>query len=583
MSSVPTNDDRPPARKRARPTLGQIIVLIYIRVSSHEQHDDGLSIPQQLRDAQRYCGRQSDWIAGEVFQDVLSGRKDDRPGYRALLLAVEGHVLAGRRVVVVVQRLDRLGRNMKERVDVWERLDALGAELHSDAEGRPARFVYNIYAAAADEESRLIGDRITRVWDGLKEKGWHRPGRVAWGFDTRPRTDTEQADGAPKAVLVQHAAHAAYARELWRRYADGESCEGLIRWAAGLPEAAKGRRRLNGSAIREMLRLPVYIGRLGGAHDIAACVEAGDGCDVLDEPRARWEPLVDDATWLAAHARYRRQRRLPAQASGGYLLSGLIRCHACGFRMVGNPGNRKRAERDRYRGDPADLRRYICSSRMHGTPEQRAAPCYATVNAAGIERMVIDTLAAMLDRVADRAYQPRLRAAYRAQVAEHARDDGAREVARLAGDLAVAERALADASLALFGQRIGQKAYDVTARHLTGEIERLEGERARRRGEVRRAAPVPIDPLVVQVAGWAPSLRGATVAAQRPVLAELIAWVRPVRVGRGRYEVSWDLTVLGKACLGYAVAADPTPTLVAVERFGTTNYWTATTPPALAS
>lgn len=565
--------------KRAVLTLDQIIVLIYLRVSSHEQAESGLSLPNQLRDVRRYCARQADWIAGDVFQDILSGKRDDRPGYQALLASVRAHALAGRRVMVVVQRLDRLGRSSKERANCWDELEALGAEIHSDAEGKPPRFIYDILAATAQEEIRVLGDRVKRVWAGLDEGGWHHPGRVAWGYDTRERTPEEYAARAPKKVLVPHVEHAAYARDLWRRYAGGEPMESLIRWTAALPEAAKGARRLHGSAVRLLLKSPVYIGRLGGPHDFAACIEAHESCPVLDEPHGRWDPLIDEQTWQSAHWQYRAARRLPAQARGEYLLSGLIRCPACGGRMVGNPGNRKRAERDNYRGDPADLKRYLCSARLHGTDEQRAAPCYATVLCRKIDEVVIGTIGDMLDRASDRSLTSAMMSRYERDVAAAGKDDTGRTVARREQDVAAKQKMISRASQEYFAGSIQKIAYDAVVADLGEQVALLEAEIAELRARGRRPAPMPIEALLGAIAAWAEGFRTAPITTQRAALAEIVEWVRPVRVGRGRYELTWLPTRLGSGVLACANAGESTANLVALEQFSTTNYWTATQPP----
>jgi DNA invertase Pin-like site-specific DNA recombinase len=91
--------------------------LIYTRVSDDEQEEDGVSLPAQLGEIRRYIGGKADldWIAGDEFQDVLSGQKDSRRDYQRLLLTVRGLILERRRVVVVVAMLDRLGRRVLER------------------------------------------------------------------------------------------------------------------------------------------------------------------------------------------------------------------------------------------------------------------------------------------------------------------------------------------------------------------------------------------------------------------------------------------------------------------------------------
>lgn len=575
---------------RLMPVDATIIALPYRRVSSKDQSRKGISLPTQTAEIHTYVGGKADqrWILGEDFEDVQTGRRSDRDGYQRMLAAIRAESLRGRRVVVVLVALDRLGRDLEEGVRAWNELKALGVEIHAVRHGGlVTEVMFNLYMTLAQEESRKIGERVEGAWAHFEAKGWHRPGRPAWGYAYRERTDEEKAQDAPKGVLVPDQVAASYAAELWTRYAGGASGASLERWVATLPESVTGGRRLGGSALRELLCLPVYIGRHGGRHDIAACVEAGEHCPVLDLPGGRWKPLVDDATWTAVHRQYRRARRLPAQASGAYLLSGVLICPKCRSRMVGNPGNRRRAERDHYRGQPADLKRYLCASRLSGDVEQRAVPCYATVMAKKIEPALIETLAEMLDRVADVSMRPKLREHHRRATRLAAVDDTARRIAGLQTALRNLHKALSRTSQEFFAGGMTRLAYDATIADLTEQIEQTQAETERLGARERPAELPPVDLLVAQYGRWAEPFRRAPIRAQRAVLADLVVWVQPIAVGSGRslqYELSLELTKTGKMLLEYACAAAPSANLVAVQQFATTNYWTATpsTTPAAA-
>src|SRR5262245_34062282 len=104
----------PRSRHAPVPADAQIVSLNYRRVSKKEMAREGLSLRAQLRNCHEYAAARRDWLAGEEFEDVQTGRKVNRDGYQALMLAVRAHAHAGRRVVVVIARVDRLGRNMEE-------------------------------------------------------------------------------------------------------------------------------------------------------------------------------------------------------------------------------------------------------------------------------------------------------------------------------------------------------------------------------------------------------------------------------------------------------------------------------------
>src|SRR3954465_1486767 len=112
----------------------QTIAVTYRRVSTDKQERDGTSIEAQQQDCRRYI-KQRGCSLGTEYKDVMSGRRDDRPGYRALLDEVRRLRKADRPVVVVVAALDRLGRRLKEQVSAREELTSLGVSVHFVREG----------------------------------------------------------------------------------------------------------------------------------------------------------------------------------------------------------------------------------------------------------------------------------------------------------------------------------------------------------------------------------------------------------------------------------------------------------------
>src|SRR3954470_11395487 len=95
--------------------------LIYTRVSSDEQAREGVSLDAQLRECRQYAARLG-WLLGAEYQDVMSGTRDDRPQYQALLSDARGLRAEGHAAVVVVAALDRFGRKLLERVRCREEL-----------------------------------------------------------------------------------------------------------------------------------------------------------------------------------------------------------------------------------------------------------------------------------------------------------------------------------------------------------------------------------------------------------------------------------------------------------------------------
>src|SRR5919107_4524378 len=134
---------------------------------------------------------------GSEYEEVLSVKRDDRPAYQGLLAEVRRLRAEGRPVVVVVLRLDRLGRRILERVRCREELKGLGVPVHSvRVGGEVSDLVANILASVAEEESRALGERVAAAKQHLTSHGWYCPGRLPWGYTKRPATPEERAQGS---------------------------------------------------------------------------------------------------------------------------------------------------------------------------------------------------------------------------------------------------------------------------------------------------------------------------------------------------------------------------------------------------
>src|ERR1700681_2567308 len=98
---------------------------IYARVSTFDQEPEN-----QLQELRRYCELRG-WTAAEYVDRGVSGAKDRRPALDELVADAKR-----RRVdVLVVWRLDRLGRNLRHLILLLDELAAVGVAFVSLNEG----------------------------------------------------------------------------------------------------------------------------------------------------------------------------------------------------------------------------------------------------------------------------------------------------------------------------------------------------------------------------------------------------------------------------------------------------------------
>ena len=500
---------------------GLTMALIYTRVSSDDQAREGVSLDAQLAACRRYAVEKG-WVIGREYQDVLSGKRDDRREYQALLADIRRLRAEGRALAVVVMRLDRFGRRVLERVRSREDLKSLGVPTHSVREGgEVSDLMANMLAVMAQEEVERLGARVRDAREYITAHGWSVPGRKPWGYRWRDATGEERAMGAPKRVLEEDPETGPYVRELFDRAARGESVRRLVRWLAALPSGARGGKVLGYSAVRKALRAPVYVARHGSG-------ERKHELELLAQPGQKWPALVDDETRATIHRRFASHARVPLQATGQYLLTGFIRCHKCGSRMT---GSRLKLQRSRYR----------CLS---------VVPyCPGGVTARTVDRAVLGDLEALLEPAA--SSDPRLRSALRRAWRQlEPSDESARarqQAQHLEQAAARSRQRIARATEMYVDGNLTRANYDALCAKNSADIEAAEAELARLRSASATPTLPPLDGVLREVGGWASALRNADTADRREVLKVLVASVVPERVGYGKYAVRIDWTPTGEA------------------------------------
>jgi DNA invertase Pin-like site-specific DNA recombinase len=132
----------------------------YARVSTDDQNLD------LQRDALQQAGCE------RVFEDTASGAKAERIGLVALMEILR----AGD--TVVIWRMDRLGRSLKDLIALVERLEAVGVGLRSlqekiDTTSSGGRLVFHLFGALAEFERNLIRERTQAGLTAARARGRH--------------------------------------------------------------------------------------------------------------------------------------------------------------------------------------------------------------------------------------------------------------------------------------------------------------------------------------------------------------------------------------------------------------------------
>ena len=141
---------------------------MYVRVSTDEQETDMQEV--ELRE---YCEKRG-WSCVLYRDKAQSGAKNDRPALKQMLSDMRRR----RFDVVVVWKLDRLARSLKQLLIIGEECRSLGVDLVSlrqniDTTLPAGRLTFQILGAVAEFERELLRERVKAGMAQARRTGKH--------------------------------------------------------------------------------------------------------------------------------------------------------------------------------------------------------------------------------------------------------------------------------------------------------------------------------------------------------------------------------------------------------------------------
>ena len=290
---------------------------IYLR-QSLDATGEGLAIDRQREDCRRIVDQRGWQLAGEYVDNSISASdsRKARPGYNALVEAYK----AGGFDALVCWDLDRLTRQPRQLED-WidyatdPGLILVTANGEADLSTDGGRMFARIKASVARHEVERKAARQRRAALQRSEHGKPPMGVRLTGYTT-------------KGEVVER--EASIVRELFARFAAGDSLKGLARWLqdSGVPTRHGG--QWNPSSVRDILTNPRYAGRA----IYQGKITGGNGT---------WKALVDPTEFDLVQARLDDpRRRTQVGTDRKHLGSGLYLCGVCGARVRAFSGGRYR-------------------------------------------------------------------------------------------------------------------------------------------------------------------------------------------------------------------------------------------------
>jgi site-specific DNA recombinase len=351
---------RPMSQQPATPGHGgDVRVGVYVRRSTDDEHQP-YSIEAQDTRLAAYIGSQPGWRQTARFADDASGASTRRPGLQRALGAARAGVID----VLLVYRVDRLTRSLRDLVTVLDDLDRAGVVFRSatepfDTATAMGRMLVQMLGMFAQFKRDTIIDRVIAGMERKAAAGKWKGGRRPFGYRVDPATST----------LVPDAGEAAVVRLIFDAYT---------------------RNRLGGKAVASVLNEygnRTTTGGLWSAHQVLRVLSSRVYLGELTfrgiTTASRHPAIIDEKAFaetqriLAARGEDYSKR---AANGSDYLLTGLMRCPSCGKAMIGT----------RAHGRSRIYRYYTCFTRAR----YDSARCHASrLDADAVEQAAITALA----------------------------------------------------------------------------------------------------------------------------------------------------------------------------------------------
>ena len=146
-----------------------MVAIGYVRVSTDKQANSGVSLEAQQEKIQAMAVVQGSTLLDMIVDAGESAKTLDRPGMARLLALVDARKVDA----VIIAKLDRITRSVKDLAELLERFTRRGVALVSVAESldtstAAGRLVLNIMVSVSQWEREAIGERTRDAMAHMK-------------------------------------------------------------------------------------------------------------------------------------------------------------------------------------------------------------------------------------------------------------------------------------------------------------------------------------------------------------------------------------------------------------------------------
>lgn len=281
---------------------------LYVRVSTQEQKNSGLSVDSQIDALKKYCEEQGYTVAG-IYNDAgISARKKytKRPALLQLLEDCKKHEID----IILFTRLDRWFRAVAGYYEVQSVLDACKVPWRAiwedyETETSQGIFKVNIMLSVAQAEADRDSEKIRSVMEFKRQNKEYIGGKVPVGYRVEGKKIVK--DEKTRQIIEDMFEH------YFRTFSKAGTADYILN---KYPDFIRTRTRLV-----KIMSSPAYHGEMYGVKNYCEPYISEEQAQRIDEVSS--QKYSFDA-----------KRRI-------YIFSGLMRCPICGYRLSGRAMGRK--------------------------------------------------------------------------------------------------------------------------------------------------------------------------------------------------------------------------------------------------
>ncbi|MBI3313295.1 MAG: recombinase family protein [Candidatus Omnitrophica bacterium] len=337
---------------------------IYTRVSTEDQAREGYSLSIQKDYLVDFAKREKFEIhfadnKSKIYEDDgYSGYSLDRPAINQLLRDARARKFD----LILVYKLDRFSRRLRDILNILDELDTLGVQFKSATEPYDTTtssgklMLQQLGSFAEFERNRIIERVVPGMVRGVQAGHWQGARYSPFGY---------RYDKTAKRLIVEES-EAKLVHEIFKRYTAGESTQEIGGDFYQRKILSRSGGEFNSSLVRKIIRNKIYIGKLvWNEHHYDKTQKTLRGCRYIKndpskiiEANGLHEALISETVFCRAQSIMDRNRKgkFYKRHKRDYPISGILTCAKCGssYHGIYNVSNHMTGEKRAY---------YRCSGR----------------------------------------------------------------------------------------------------------------------------------------------------------------------------------------------------------------------------